>query len=186
MKVVVLLSGGIDSMACVKFYLAQGYEVEGIFFEYEQPTVNLERAAANKIAEHYGIKLRTVQIPRMQSNASGEIYGRNAVLAMTALSLYGYGTYKIAIGIHSGTQYPDCSGAFVDSVNRLYDIYANGTVVLEAPFVSWVKAQVIAYCKNLSLPLELTYSCEVGTTHPCGKCNSCLDRKVWLNEQYEE
>lgn len=169
-------------MACVKFYLAQGYEVEGIFFEYEQPSVNSEHAAATKIAEYYGIQLRIVQLPHLQADASGEIHGRNAIFALCALGIYGYGAYKIAIGIHSGTQYPDCSIGFVDRVNRLYDIYANGTVALEAPFAYWTKEQIIVYCKEHFLPIELTYSCEMGFIKPCGKCNSCLDRKAWLNE----
>ena len=33
MNVIVLLSGGIDSMACVEFYMEQGDAVEGLFFE---------------------------------------------------------------------------------------------------------------------------------------------------------
>ena len=184
MNVIVLLSGGIDSMACVGFYLEQGYTVEGLFFGYGQPAVKAESIAANKIATYYGIQLHTIQIPQLRSNNSGEIYGRNAIFAMCALGVSGYGMYKIAIGIHAGTNYADCSVSFVDRINRLYDLYANGTVILEAPFVEWTKDQIISYCVDLALPLELTYSCEFGSEKPCGECKSCLDRKVWLNEQY--
>lgn len=184
MNVIVLLSGGIESMACVEFYLEQGYTVEGLFFDYGQPAVKAESVAANKIATHYGIQLRTIHIPKLCSNSLGEIYGRNAIFAMCALGVNGYGAYKIAIGIHAGTSYSDCSVSFVDRINRLYDLYANGTIILEAPFVEWTKDQIISYCVNLSLPLELTYSCEFSSEKPCGKCKSCLDRKVWLNEQY--
>ena len=184
MNVIVLLSGGIDSMACVEFYLEQGYTVEGLFFDYGQSAVKAESEAANKIATHYGIQLGTIQIPKLCSNSLGEIYGRNAIFAMCALGVNGYGAYKIAIGIHAGTSYSDCSVNFVDRINRLYDLYANGTIILEAPFVEWTKDQIISYCVNLSLPLELTYSCESSSEKPCGKCKSCLDRKVWLNEQY--
>ena len=56
MNVIVLLSGGIDSMACVEFYLKQGYSVEGLFFDYGQPALKAESVAANRIATHYGIK----------------------------------------------------------------------------------------------------------------------------------
>lgn len=184
MNVIVLLSGGIDSMACVEFYLEQGYTVEGVFFDYGQPAVKAERVAAKRIATHYGIKLRIIQLPQLCSNDRGEIYGRNAIFAMCALGINGYGTYKIAIGIHTGTSYSDCSSGFVDRINHLYDLYVNGMVILEAPFVEWTKEQIISYCIDLALPLDLTYSCEFGNEKPCGKCKSCLDRKVWLNEQY--
>lgn len=180
MKVVVLLSGGIDSMACVNFYLTQGYEVEGIFFKYKQPAVASEQNAAMRIAEHYGIQLRIIDLPQLKKDASGEIHGRNALFALSTLGIYGYGTYKIALGIHTGTQYPDCSIAFVKRVNLLCDIYTNGTIILEAPFVDWTKEQIIMYCKEQHLPLGFTYSCEVSESKPCGKCNSCLDRKEWL------
>ena len=118
-------------MACVEFYLEQVYTVEGLFFDYGQPAVKAESVAANKIATHYGIQLRTIQIPKLCSNSLGEIYGRNAIFAMCALGVNGYGTYKIAIGIHAGTSYSDCSVSFVDQMNRLYDLYANGTIILE-------------------------------------------------------
>lgn len=184
MNVVVLLSGGIDSMACVEFYLQQGYKVEGLFFDYGQPAIKAEKNAANRIATYYGLQLRAISIPHLHSNKFGEISGRNAVFAMFALGVNGYGTYKIAIGIHAGTSYSDCSVAFVERINSLYDLYTNGTVILEAPFVRWTKEQIISYCNDLSLPLELTFSCEFGSEKPCGECMSCLDRKVWLNEQY--
>jgi len=182
MNSIVLLSGGIDSMACVKFYLTQGYDVEGLFFDYGQPALIAERIAAGKIAEYYGIPFRIAQIPHLHSDPLGEIYGRNAVLSICALGLYGYGTYKIAMGLHAGTNYSDCTIGFVDRINCIYDLYANGTVILEAPFIEWSKGQVISYCNDWSLPLDLTFSCEYSGEKPCGKCKSCLDRKVWLNE----
>ena len=60
MRVVILLSGGIDSMACVNFYLQQGYDVECIFCNYGQPGAVSELIAASKIAEHYQVPLRII------------------------------------------------------------------------------------------------------------------------------
>ena len=94
----------------------------------------------------------------------------------------GYGTYKIILGIHDGTGYADCTQQFVDQMNRVIDCYANGTIILEAPFVSWFKSEIVSYCKDNSLPVHLTYSCETGAVPPCGHCLSCLDRKELLNE----
>jgi 7-cyano-7-deazaguanine synthase len=45
MKAFILLSGGIDSMACVNFYKALNYEVECIFCDYGQPASISEKQA---------------------------------------------------------------------------------------------------------------------------------------------
>lgn len=182
MKAFILLSGGIDSMACLNFYKNQGYDVECIFCDYGQPAAIFEKQSSQKIAEHYRIPYKNIEIKNIDVPKSGEICGRNALLIWTAFCQIGFGTYKIVLGIHSGTNYSDCSLPFVNAVNRIFDIYTGGTVILEAPFISWGKNEIIAYCRENSLPLNYTYSCETGTSPPCGKCLSCLDRKELLNE----
>lgn len=183
MQAVVLLSGGIDSMACVNFYLQQGYNVECIFCDYGQPGAVPEYAAASVIAEFYGVPLHTVETTNIVIPKNGEICGRNALLVQQALCYKGYGTYKIVLGIHDGTGYADCSQLFVDQMNRLIDCYANGKIILETPFLNWHKPEIITYCLEASLPIQSTYSCESGTLPPCGNCLSCLDRKELLNER---
>lgn len=183
MRAIVLLSGGIDSMACVYFYLRQGYDIEGIFCNYGQPGATPEFSAALKIAEYFHIPLRIIETTNISIPESGEICGRNALLVQQALCYKGYGTYKIILGIHDGTGYADCSQQFVDQMNRLLDCYANGKIILEAPFLNWFKPEIISYCKSNSLPISFTYSCESGKVPPCGHCLSCLDRKEFLNEQ---
>ena len=53
MKAIVLLSGGLDSMACVHFYLKMGYEVSALFCDYGQPAAPQEREAAICIANYF-------------------------------------------------------------------------------------------------------------------------------------
>jgi 7-cyano-7-deazaguanine synthase len=62
-------------------------------------------------------------------------------------------------------------------MNKLLAGYTQGNVVLEAPFINWNKKMIYHYCKENNVPTDLTYSCENGTIPPCGKCNSCLDRR---------
>ncbi len=80
----------------------------------------------------------------------------------------------MAIGIHAGVPYPDCSQEFLVSVDSILR-YASHPLTLHAPLRTWQKAEVIAYAKKNRLPIDLTYSCEAGSV-PCGKCQSCLDR----------
>ncbi len=182
MKSCILLSGGIDSTACIKFYLDMDYEVDCLFCDYGQPAATLEWQAANAISKYYCVPLYTIKTTNISIPKSGEICGRNALLVLQALCFKGFGTYKIILGTHSGTKYVDCSQHFIDEMNRVLDCYANGTVYLEAPFIEWNKGQIVAYCKSQEIPYNMTYSCETGSTPPCGKCLSCLDRKEFLNE----
>lgn len=183
MKAFVLVSGGIDSMACIHFYKSHGYSVEAIFCDYGQPAREIERVSAMEVANYFSVPIHLIKTDGIRIPPSGEICGRNAMLAMQALCYVGNGCYKIIIGVHDGTKYFDCSSKFIDEINRVFDGYSNGTVIVEAPFVEWYKADIVSYCIQNKLPLNLTYSCESGTIPPCGKCKSCLDRRVLLHEK---
>ena len=137
MKAFILLSGGIDLMACINFYRDLGYDVECIFCDYGQPAATIEMQASQKIAEYYHIPYKVIAITNIDIPKSGEICGRNALLVWTAFCKIGFGTYKIILGIHTGTSYPDCSLEFVNVTNRVLDLYTGGTVILEATFIRW-------------------------------------------------
>lgn len=172
MKAFILLSGGIDSMACVNFYKALNYEVECIFCDYGQPASISEKQASQIIAAYYSVPYETIEVKNINIPKLGEICGRNALLIWAAFCKIGFGSYKIVLGIHAGTEYSDCSPQFIDATNRLFDVYTNGTVIAEAPFINWKKADIVAYCRANSLPYHYTYSCEVGSVPPCGRCLS--------------
>ena len=82
------------------------------------------------------------------------------------------------MGLHGGTPYADCSPAFVAEMQRVFDIYCNGTIRVVAPFKEQDKRAVIAFCREVGVPLEVTYSCELGSDPPCRVCLSCLDRQA--------
>jgi 7-cyano-7-deazaguanine synthase len=84
----------------------------------------------------------------------------------------------LALGIHFGTAYYDCSAAFMKAIAALVAEHTDGRLTLLAPFLEWSKKQVYDYFISAKLPIELTYSCEAGTTEPCKMCNSCQDRSA--------
>lgn len=182
MRAFVLLSGGVDSMACVNFYMTLGYKVGCIFCDYGQPAAIPEKQASRKITEYYKTPLKIIEVKNIEIPESGEICGRNALLVWLAFCKIGFGSYKIILGIHDGTKYIDCSIQFVEATNRVLDAYTSGTVILEAPFLNWHKADIVSYCRENLLPYNFTYSCETGRVPPCGQCLSCLDRKEFLND----
>lgn len=178
-SVLVLLSGGLDSAACTTFYRAQHYDVSALFVEYGQAAVRLERHAARRVARRVGARFASVRLSGLGNFGKGYVPARNALLVTTALS-YWKPVRKgmIALGIHAGTAYPDCSPGFVDAMQRLIDIYTDGRIRLACPFLTWTKSQIWSYCHEAAVPIELTYSCERGSQRPCGRCLSCRDRKA--------
>lgn len=174
-KVCVLLSGGLDSACLVAFYQSAGWDVYGCFCLLGQVAGSSERAAAEAIAKKYGIPL-TVLAWDGRPKKSGEIWGRNGFLAMAALLELEPTTNAVAIGIHDGTGYSDCGDVFLRNVQALYDLYTRGTVRFQAPFLHWLKQDILEYARFASVPTGLTHSCEERGTSPCGSCLSCLDR----------
>jgi 7-cyano-7-deazaguanine synthase len=173
--VFVLASGGIDSTGCLSFYLDQQDDVEALFIDYGQAARKQEFRAVSSICDHLGIPLNTIRCAGASRKTSGMIYGRNAFLLYLALMEFPSNHGIISIGIHSGTQYYDCSPQFISSLQKVFDLYTNGAVRIGVPFLTWLKPDILAFCQQRDVPLSLTYSCELGLNQPCGKCTSCRD-----------
>lgn len=174
----VCLSGGIDSAACVHYFLSEGCEVEAIFVDYGQKAVTSERSSAEKIARHYNVGLKHITADMGRSFSEGDIQGRNALLIFASLMSWEQKSGIVALGIHSGTPYYDCSEDFTRYINKLLEGYTDGRFVFQPPFLKWDKKMVVRYCKENGVPLDLAYSCEKGSAPPCGTCASCKDRRA--------
>jgi 7-cyano-7-deazaguanine synthase len=175
MRTLVLLSGGMDSTACIHYYLALGFDVTGFFINYGQLAAIAERNSAVRVCSHYGAEFVEANCHSARSFGVGEIKGRNVFLVANAMMNFPDQRGIISLGIHRGTDYFDCSEEFVRDMKRILDGYYSGTVVFEAPFAEWTKRDIYNYCKENHVPIELTYSCQRGVMPPCGHCRSCLD-----------
>ena len=176
-RALVLMSGGIDSTACALFLTKQGYDVRGLFIDYGQPAARYEALAVGEIGGQLGIDVAMCKLLGGPAFGAGEITGRNAFFVFTALLVERNSFAELlALGIHAGTPYYDCSEAFLRSISRIVHETTGGNTQLIAPFITWTKMQVYGYFLSLRLPKELTYSCEAGLQPPCGACASCADR----------
>ena len=178
MDVWVLMSGGIDSAACARYFQSRGDDVEGVYVDYGQQAAHPESQAAESVATHLDIKLSRLCLTGSRPLGSGEINGRNAFLVFSALMGLQPRGGILSLGIHSGTPYYDCGTDFVDAVGKVVQSYSNGRVQLFCPFLLKSKLFVYQYAKLIDLPINLTYSCEQGTVPPCGQCFSCRDRNA--------
>lgn len=180
-QVLVLLSGGIDSSTCVAFYQRQHMSVEALLVDYGQPGALHERTAARAIGDHYSIKLHEAVVRGVAVSSAGYIPGRNVLLVSVAMASVAPTSGLIALGIHAGAHYADCSPGFIGACQSLADVYYSGAVRMASPFVDWSKADIVTLAKEIHVPLDLTYSCEAGGATACGSCLSCLDRARLLS-----
>lgn len=175
-RVLVLLSGGVDSSSCVALYLGKQFQVESLFVDYGHPAATMEREAATAISRHYGIHLREAKVEGLPSRENGFVPGRNALLVCTGLATGTPSAGLLALGIHDGTVYPDCTPGFVTACQTIADVYAEGRIQVVAPFLDWKKNDILTYAEEVGVPLDRTYSCEAGGPTPCGICLSCQDQ----------
>ena len=178
-KTIVLLSGGVDSLACVHFFSKRGHSLKGVFVDYGQVAAEFECKAARQIAGRYNIELQEITVSLGECFGAGEVVGRNALLMMLGVVASKTSFSAIACGIHGGTPYYDCSSIFVNRISTIISESSDGRTQLLAPLLDWTKQEVYEYVKEEKLPVELTYSCEAGDLPECGKCLSCRDREVF-------
>ncbi len=168
-----LLSGGIDSAVVASLLRSQGWLVEALWVDYGQPAAVAERAASRAISDHYGMDWREMTVRGPHVPPEGEVPGRNDMfVAVAGTCVPGL---SIAIGVHAGTPYADCSKRWLDAWRALLDVQHMGTVALLAPLADLHKGQVLALARECGVPLGVTYSCE-RAQGPCGQCLSCQDR----------
>ena len=173
----VLLSGGIDSVATLSLYKRQGAHVSAVHFDYHQPARHSEWAAALSTAGHYDVPIMRIRLGFKLGSQKGEFFARNALFVLAAAATVGYGPLVVAAGIHYGTPYYDTTSSFVRDIQRLLDGYGGGTITFAAPFLGASKQEIVKFARRHRIPLRLTYSCERRGAPPCGQCPSCRDRK---------
>lgn len=177
-SVCVLLSGGLDSAACVAFYIRRGFKVRTLHVDYGQSAAIQEDVASSAIANYYHVERLKLCLQGTQPKTSGLIHGRNAFLLFIALMEFGPGVCLFVTGVHTGTTYGDCSASFMNSIQRIFDIYTDGVSRVAAPFIDWTKRDIWDFCIKENVPVGLTYSCEFGGDVPCGRCLSCKDMEA--------
>ena len=106
---------------------------------------------------------------------------RNGLFLAAAASIaLSNGCEVIYYGAHSddaaGNAYPDCSSAFHEAMSQAIYLGSGNQLRIEAPFVTWTKADVVKKVLELHVPYHLTWSCYEGGETPCGVCGTCRDR----------
>jgi len=200
-KAIVLLSGGLDSATVLYSAKKLGFKCSCLVFDYGQ-LHRREIESAKRIArlagcEYEVVKIglpwkgsalldRKIKVPRKPRGGIPATYvpARNIIFLSFALS-YAEATGAGAIFIGAHTQdysgYPDCRPEFFRAFEK---VITKGTkagvehkqIKIKAPLINKTKAQIVRIAAKLRVPVELTWSCYLGGSKPCGTCDSCRFR----------
>ena len=176
--VLVLAGGGIDSALCMHNLRESGVLFRGLHIDYGQPARHNEWRAVQKIVKHLGGTASQIAISSKRIFNGGEVQGRNAAFIFLGLMQLHPEEKAICIGIHAGTPFFDCSRSFFESIEQSVAEQTNGCTRLVAPLLDCTKPEIIGLARAAAIPLELTYSCQLGVERGCGSCHSCKDRKA--------
>ena len=202
MKVVVLCSGGMDSVAAL-YWAAQEHTVAAVAsFDYGAKHNHRELPFAAEHAAKLGVRHETIALEFVNRlfasdllKNGGEIpeghYAaetmkrtvvpfRNAILLSIACGFAeSAGAGALVIAAHSGDHaiYPDCREDFMRAMGDAMRLGTYAQVELLRPFIAMSKAQIAAEGARRGVDFARTWSCYKGGAVHCGKCGTCVERR---------
>ncbi|WP_455368851.1 7-cyano-7-deazaguanine synthase QueC [[Eubacterium] cellulosolvens] len=203
MKVVVILSGGPDSVTLAYKAKSEGYKVYAITFNYGQ-IAKKEIEFAKIIAEKLEIEQKIVDLSSL-NNVFGSTTAlmdenitmpskfepsvivpfRNAIFLSVAVAYAeAVGASKILYGAQGSDApfYPDCRKEFFEAFQTAAQKGTDSQIVIDAPFHNMKKFEIINLGVKLGVPYEITWSCYLNNERQCGVCESCRNRKKGFRE----
>ena len=205
-RVLVVLSGGMDSTVCASLALRDfGSEnTAALHIDYGQRTEKRERQAFLDICDRLGIATRMdvhtsffhkiggsaltdkhIAVPEAGPDVGAEVPVtyvpfRNAHFLAAATSWAEVlGAEKIYIGAvqQDSSGYPDCRPEFYAAFNEAVRTGTKeGRIRIETPLISLRKAEIVRLGLELGAPFDLTWSCYSREDRACGECDSCVLR----------
>ncbi|HEV2702585.1 MAG TPA: 7-cyano-7-deazaguanine synthase QueC [Steroidobacteraceae bacterium] len=205
-RVVVLLSGGLDSATVLALARRSGQECYALSVAYGQRH-SAELAAAALVAKSVGAHEHRVMqvdlagiggsaltdpalaVPEAPSQGIPITYvpARNTMMLALALGwaeVLGAGSIHLGVNAVDYSGYPDCRPEFIAAFEALAARATRAGVEgrplkIKAPLISWTKAAIITAGCQLGVDYSLTVSCYQADAEgrACGRCDSCRIRR---------
>ena len=180
---------GYDLIALsLNYHLRPKREIEATSKLINRLDVKLIEVPIEFLKEATDLRIEGFPVPCAISSPEGFIPTRNLVFySIAAYFAETFGCHFI-IGGHilaDADQFPDASYNFFKSLEQLINRGKHKrdktSIEILLPLIKLSKSEVVKLAKNLSVPLELTWSCYSDGEKPCGQCSSCLKRKKALD-----
>ena len=194
MKSIILLSGGLDSLACLAV-TREKYNCElAITFDYGQKALAKEIEASKKICDFYNVEHKIIkldflkeitqtalvsdkEVPQDYDMKAVWVPNRNGLFLNIAGSFadsYGYNYIIIGANKEEGKTFPDNTLEFAKRVEAEFEFSTLIQPKILIPLIDMDKEEIVKTVIDLKATLELVHSCYLGGDKNCGKCESCL------------
>jgi 7-cyano-7-deazaguanine synthase len=199
--VVLLASGGLDSTTLAYWLLARGFLPVPVFVNYGQHCAEHEHNVLMQVLpQQLAARVQPIDISDVYRGAPSRLiheadlwtehitaddlylpYRNLLLLSASAAYAQSHGLSAVyAAFINSNhAKEIDCSADFFAQLASVFRDY--GGVRIEMPFRNMAKSEVARIGVQLGVPIELTYSCQVSSSVPCGACPNCVDRREALD-----
>lgn len=201
-KVVVLISGGMDSVAAL-YEARQRYAVVGaVSFDYGSKHNHKEIPFAARHCQKFDIPHRTIcldfvnQLFKSDLLQSGgtipdghyeeQTMKQTVVPFRNGIMLSVAGGYAesidangLVIAAHSGDHaiYPDCREDFMKAMGEAIRLGTYAAIEILRPFIHNTKAEIARRGHELGVDFAETWSCYKGGQVHCGTCGTCVERR---------
>ena len=202
MKVVVLVSGGMDSVTAL-YHAADEHEVvAGLSFDYGSKHNHKELPLAAWHCEQLGLLHQVVPLSFVDDlfesdllKSGGEIpeghyeaenmkqtvvpFRNGIMMAIAAGFAESIKAGGLVIAAHSGDHaiYPDCREDFMKPMAEAITAGTYADVKVLRPFIDQRKEDIVSRGSELGIDFSQTWSCYKGVEIHCGKCGTCVERK---------
>lgn len=202
MKVIVLVSGGMDSVAAL-YDANEEHEVVGtVSFDYGSKHNHKEIPLARHHSKKLGVPHQVISLGFVNEMFSSDLLQsggdipeghyeesnmkatvvpfRNGIMLSIAA---GFAESREAEGLviaaHSGDHavYPDCREEFMQSMGDAIRLGTYADIHLIRPFIDVRKEDIAARGHELGVDFSQTWSCYKGGDIHCGKCGTCVERR---------
>lgn len=201
-KVVVLVSGGMDSVAAL-YEAHQLHQVVGaLSFDYQSKHNHKEIPMAAFHCRHLGIAHRVIGLDFIgqlfksdllqsggaipeghyaeQSMKQTVVPFRNGImLAVAGGFAESIGAQALVIAAHAGDHaiYPDCREEFMQAMGDAIRLGTYAQIQILRPFIRATKADIARRGHQLGVDFARTWSCYKGGELHCGACGTCVERR---------
>lgn len=202
MKVVVLCSGGMDSVTALYWARQEHAVLAAVSFDYGAKHNPKELPFAAEHAAALGVRHEVVSLRFMDRlfassllSSGGEIPEghyeaenmkqtvvpfRNPIMLSIATGFAeSIGAEGLVIAAHGGDHaiYPDCREEFMRAMGEAMRLGTYAGIQLLRPFIVKNKGEIAAEGAKLGVDFARTWSCYKGGAIHCGKCGTCVERR---------
>jgi 7-cyano-7-deazaguanine synthase len=202
MKVVVLCSGGMDSVTALYWARTEHEVAAAISFDYGSKHNPKELPFAAGHCASLGVRHEEVALRFMDRLFASDLLAsggdipdghyeeltmkrtvvpfRNGIMLSVAAGFAeSVGAEGLVIAAHGGDHaiYPDCREGFMKAMGDAMQVGTYAGIRLLRPFIAMDKSAIAALGTRLGVDYRRTWSCYKGGDKHCGSCGTCVERR---------